>query len=90
MAKAHEIRSKSVPELAGQLGEAKEELFRLRFRHATHQLDDPSQLRWVRRDIARIQTIITEKVRAETHEVESTAVADEKSADEKSEGSADG
>jgi large subunit ribosomal protein L29 len=63
LAKVREIRSKSVPELAEQLGEAKEQLFRLRFQHATHQLDDTSQLRSVRRDIARIQTIITEKVR---------------------------
>ena len=79
MVKARDIRSKSVPELAEQLGEAKEELFRLRFQNATHQLDDPSQLRWVRRDIARIQTIISEKVRAETNEVESTATVVEQS-----------
>ncbi len=79
MVKARDIRSKSVPELAEQLGEAKEELFRLRFQNATHQLDDPSQLRWVRRDIARIQTIISEKARAETNEVESTATVVEQS-----------
>lgn len=65
MAKVGEVRSKSVPELAEQLSEAKEQLFRLRFQHATHQLDDTSQLRSVRRDIARIQTVITEKARAE-------------------------
>jgi large subunit ribosomal protein L29 len=68
LAKAREIRTKSVPELAEQLGEAKEQLFRLRFQHATHQLDDTSQLRSVRRDVARIQTVITEKVRAEAVE----------------------
>lgn len=65
MVKAREIRSRSISELAEQLGEAKEQLFRLRFQHATHQLDDTSQLRSVRRDIARIQTVITEKARAE-------------------------
>lgn len=65
MAKVREIRSKSISDLAEQLGEAKEQLFRLRFQHATHQLDDTSQLRSVRRDIARIHTIITEKARAE-------------------------
>ena len=80
MVKPSEIRSKSVPELAGQLGEAKEQLFRLRFQHATHQLDDPSQLRWVRRDIARIQTIISEKVRAEAREAEMTAAEEEQPA----------
>ena len=77
MVKASDIRSKPVSELAEQLGEAKEQLFRLRFQHATHQLDDPSQLRWVRRDIARIQTIISEKVRAEIGETVAVVASDE-------------
>ena len=63
MVKAREIRSKSVAELATQLVAAKEELFRLRFQHATHQLDDTSQLRLRRRDIARIQTVLADKIR---------------------------
>ena len=77
MVKASDIRSKAVSELAEQLGEAKEQLFRLRFQHATHQLDDPSQLRWVRRYIARIQTIISEKVRAEIGETVAVVAAGE-------------
>ena len=65
MVKAKDIRVKSISDLVEQLGESREELFRLRFQHATHQLDDPSQLRFVKRDIARIQTVISEKTRLE-------------------------
>ncbi len=65
MVKAKDIRAKSIPDLVEQLGESKEELFRLRFQQATHQLDDPSQLRSLRRDIARIHTVISEKSRLE-------------------------
>lgn len=56
-----EVRGRSNEELQQELAELKEELFRLRFRHATHQLENPTQLRQVRRDIARVKTIQRER-----------------------------
>ncbi len=56
-----ELRSQSVADLNAQLVEAKKELFNLRFQNATNQLTNTSRIREVRRNIARIQTIITEK-----------------------------
>ena len=56
-----EIRDKSNEDLRQELAELKEELFRLRFRHATRQLENPTQLRSVRRDIARVKTIQRER-----------------------------
>lgn len=56
-----DIREKSNEELEQELTELKEELFRLRFRHATHQLENPSQLRSVRRNIARVKTVQSER-----------------------------
>ncbi len=58
-----ELRSHSVAELNAQLIEAKKELFNLRFQNATNQLDNTSRIKEVRKDIARIQTIITEKAK---------------------------
>ena len=56
-----ELRSQSVADLNAQLVEAKKELFNLRFQNATNQLTNTSRIKEVRRNIARIQTIITEK-----------------------------
>ena len=56
-----ELRSQSVADLNAQLIEAKKELFNLRFQNATNQLTNTSRIKEVRRNIARIQTIITEK-----------------------------
>ena len=56
-----ELRGKSVEELNQELVAAKKELFNLRFQNATNQLDNPSRIKEVRRNIARIQTVITEK-----------------------------
>ena len=56
-----ELKSQSVADLNAQLVEAKKELFNLRFQNATNQLDNTSRIREVRKNIARIQTIITEK-----------------------------
>lgn len=56
-----EIKSKSVEELNAELVSAKKELFNLRFQSATSQLDNTSRIRDVRRNIARINTIITKK-----------------------------
>ena len=56
-----DLNTKSVAELNNELVAAKKELFNLRFQNATNQLDNTSRIKEVRRNIARIQTIITEK-----------------------------
>ena len=56
-----DLRAKSDIELNDELVTAKKELFNLRFQNATNQLDNTSRIREVRRNIARIQTVITEK-----------------------------
>lgn len=55
-----DLRDKSVSELDEALTAAKKELFNLRFQNATNQLDNTSRIREVRKNIARIQTVITE------------------------------
>ena len=57
----NELKGKSVEELNEELVAAKKELFNLRFQNATNQLDNTSRIKEVRRNIARIQTVITEK-----------------------------
>ncbi len=59
-----ELRSKSVTELGQELVEAKKELFNLRFQNATSQLDNTSRIKDVRRNIARIQTLMAMKADA--------------------------
>lgn len=54
-----ELKGKSVNELNDELVSAKKELFNLRFQNATNQLDNTSRIKEVRRNIARIQTMIT-------------------------------
>ena len=56
-----DLRTKSAAELNDELVAAKKELFNLRFQNATNQLDNTSRIKEVRRNIARIQTVITEK-----------------------------
>ena len=56
-----DLKAKSAAELANDLVAAKKELFNLRFQNATNQLDNTSRIKEVRRNIARIQTVITEK-----------------------------
>ncbi len=56
-----DLRAKTEAELAGDLTAAKKELFNLRFQNATNQLDNTGRIKEVRKNIARIQTIITEK-----------------------------
>ena len=56
-----EIRSLSVEKLEEKLQELKKDLFMLRMQHATNQLDNPMQLAAVKKDIARVKTIIREK-----------------------------
>ena len=60
-----DLKSKSVVELNEELVAAKKELFNLRFQNATNQLDNTSRIKEVRRNIARIQTAITEASKAE-------------------------
>lgn len=59
-----ELREQSVESLNEQLTAAKKELFNLRFQNATNQLDNTCRINAVRKNIARIQTVITEKTRA--------------------------
>lgn len=59
-----ELKAKSAAELNEELVAAKKELFNLRFQNATNQLDNTSRIKEVRKTIARIQTIITEKANA--------------------------
>ena len=61
MMKTTELRNKSVEELTKKLEELKKDLFMLRMQHATNQLDNPMQLAAVKKDIARVKTIIREK-----------------------------
>ena len=57
------LKSKSAAELNEELVAAKKELFNLRFQNATNQLENTNRIKEVRKNIARIQTIITEKAR---------------------------
>ena len=56
-----ELKSLTVADLQAQLVDAKKELFNLRFQNATNQLDNTARIKEVRKNIARIQTVITEK-----------------------------
>ena len=59
-----DLKAKSVAELNEELVAAKKELFNLRFQNATNQLDNTSRIKEVRKNIARIQTVITEQANA--------------------------
>ena len=59
-----DLRAKSAAELNEELVAAKKELFNLRFQNATNQLDNTSRIKEVRRNIARLQTVITEQANA--------------------------
>ena len=56
-----DLKAKSVAELNEELVAAKKELFNLRFQNATNQLENTSRIKEVRKNIARIQTVITEQ-----------------------------
>ena len=60
-----DLKKKSEADLAQELVAAKKELFNLRFQNATNQLDNTARIKEVRKNIARIQTVITEKAKAE-------------------------
>ena len=59
--KATEIRKMSAAELESKLGDLKKDLIQLRLQHATNQLDNPVKIAEVKRDIARVKTIIREQ-----------------------------
>ena len=59
-----ELKNKSIYQLKLELSSAKKELFELRLKNATNQLENTSQIRQVRRNIARIETVITIKKKA--------------------------
>ena len=61
MMKINKIREMSSPELEKELGELKSELFKLRFSLATKGLDNPMKIKEVRKDIAKINTVLTER-----------------------------
>ena len=58
--KASELRELSVEELQAKLKSLKEELFNLRFQLAINQLDNPMRIKAVKKDIARVQTVLTQ------------------------------
>ena len=60
-----DLKNKSVADLNNELVAAKKELFNLRFQNATNELDNTSRIKEVRKNIARIQTVISEKANAE-------------------------
>jgi large subunit ribosomal protein L29 len=68
--KSQEIRDLSTQEIRTRLNDAREELMRLRFQQAMGGLTDFTRLRYTRRDIARLITILTERERAENREGE--------------------
>ena len=59
--KAAELREMTAVELTKKLSELKEELFNLRFQHAINQLENPGRIEIVKKDIARVMTILAEK-----------------------------
>lgn len=56
-----DLREMSADELNAKLGELKEELFNLRFQHAINQLDNPQKIVEVKKNIARVMTVLSEK-----------------------------
>ena len=61
MMKATEVRKMSAEELSAKLLDLKKDLFQLRLQHATNQLDNPVRIAEVKKDIARVKTVIREQ-----------------------------
>jgi large subunit ribosomal protein L29 len=59
--RANDIRELSAEDMKARIAELEEERFRLNFRSATEPLEDPLRLRWIRKDIARLKTILRER-----------------------------
>ncbi len=66
MMKPSDLRPKTADELKTQLGELRKEQFNLRFQKSSGQLENTARVRQVRRDIARIETILGERARVES------------------------
>jgi large subunit ribosomal protein L29 len=66
MMKINKIREMSSPDLEKELGELKTELFKLKFSLATNGLDNPMKIKEVKKDIAKINTVLTERKIAES------------------------
>jgi large subunit ribosomal protein L29 len=73
--KPNELRDMSIEDLESRLNELTEERFRLRFRSATESIENQMRFRAIRRDIARIRTILEEKSRVASQESRSDSVA---------------
>ncbi len=63
--KAAEVRDMTTLELDNKLADLKKELFALRFQHAINQLDNPTRLKAVKKDIARVKTVLRERAGSE-------------------------
>jgi len=74
MMKPGQIRELSVDEMSARIKELEEERFRLKFRSATETLDDPLRLRVIRRDIARLKTVLLEQQTKQTKQTKAGAV----------------
>ena len=72
---AEEIREMTADEIRSRIAELREERFRLRFRSATQSLEDPLRLRAVRRDIARLMTVLREREIADAREAGAATAA---------------
>ena len=73
--KPNELREMSLEDLESKLAELTEERFRLRFRSATESIENPMRFRAIRRDIARIRTILKERVASQESQVASGDLA---------------
>ena len=82
MTRASELREMTDDELGTRLAEARQELFNLRFQHVTGQLDNYARLRQVRKDIARMETLLRETEIAAAEAAEAQADADWQAAQE--------
>jgi large subunit ribosomal protein L29 len=59
--RAHELRDRSIDELTRTLSDLEDQLFKLRFQKSTGQIEDPTKIRGVKKDIARVLTVINER-----------------------------
>ena len=82
--RAEEIRELTADDIKSRVAELEEERFRLRFRSATETLENPLRLRTIRRDIARLKTVLTEKQKGATETSATKKGATKKSARRKS------
>ena len=82
--RADEIREMGAEDITARINELQEERFRLKFRSATEPLEEPLRLRLIRKDIARLKTVLTEREKGIVREAASTAPAAKKGKAKKS------